>query len=160
MIISDTNCVVSIYGLGINGRLFSEAGSCGKMLILEAYSIWNSKKYAVVMNIMQLRQLLSHRPDLLLPGKKSVVLKEIVKLLYFDYTISIEPYDEDATLGLADGMKYLRLLCIKLFLLHLKRVFSDGYSSRQTGTSRRLPHNCGGDDSSPTQTTGHYLRSS
>lgn len=102
-IISDTSCVVSVYGIGINGRLFSEGSSAGKLLVLEAYSIWNCCKYAIVLNLMQIRQLFSHRPDLLRPGRKKDLLKEIVGLLYFEYTISIAPYEDDDSLNLSKG---------------------------------------------------------
>lgn len=102
-IISETNCIVQIYGLGINGRLFSEGSSTGKLLILEAYSIWNSTKYFTVLTMLQLRQLFSHRPDLLKPGAKAKLMKEIVDLMYFDYTITIVPYLDDLDLGLENG---------------------------------------------------------
>lgn len=104
--ISDTNCIVHIYGLGINGRLLSEGSSAGKLLILEAYSIWNSTKYAIVLSMMQLRMLFSSRPELLRPGKKSALMKEIVELLYFDYTVSIEPYEDDPDLKLEKGYQF------------------------------------------------------
>jgi hypothetical protein len=113
-VVSDTNCIVHIYGLGITGRLFSEGSSAGKLLILEAYSIWNSTKYAIVLTMMQLRLLFSHRPELLRPGKKAALMKEIVELLYFDYTISIEPYAEDPDLKLENGKRlyvYIVVIC-------------------------------------------------
>ena len=35
-IISDTNCIVTVYGLGINGRIVSSGANDGKMIIIEA----------------------------------------------------------------------------------------------------------------------------
>ena len=71
--------------------------------------MWNSTKYAIVLSMMQLRLLFSHRPELLRPGKKAALMKEIVELLFFDYTISIDPYEDDPDLKLEKG-RYPTLL--------------------------------------------------
>lgn len=90
-VISDTNCIVEIHGVGFNGRMFSEGASSPKFLVIEVYSLWNCQKYELVLTIMQLRLLLAARPDLLKPGKRKELLQSVLHSLYFDYTITIPP---------------------------------------------------------------------
>jgi hypothetical protein len=84
-IVSDTPCIVSIYGQGINGRVLSNGSSAGKLIILEAYSIWNSEKYMRIMSIMDLRVILQDKPDLFKPGMKRALIDELINLVYFKY---------------------------------------------------------------------------
>ncbi len=52
--ISETYCVIDVFGIGISGRV---AGSGTRMIILEAYSTWNCQKHVLVLTIPQLRQM-------------------------------------------------------------------------------------------------------
>ena len=42
--ISETYCLVDVYGVGVSGRVFAEGSSAGRMLVFEAYSFWNCEK--------------------------------------------------------------------------------------------------------------------
>lgn len=88
-IISETNCVVEVFGVGFNGRLFSEGSSKPKFIVIEVYSIWNCQKYVAALNLLELRFLLGlgERTDLLRPGRKMALINSIVDGLYFKYTI-------------------------------------------------------------------------
>lgn len=90
-IISETNCIVEVHGVGFSGRMFSEGSTSPKLLVIEAYSIWNSQKYTLVLTVMELRLLLVENPELLRPGRRADLLKVLVKSLYFKYTITIPP---------------------------------------------------------------------
>jgi hypothetical protein len=92
-IISDTNCIVEIFGVGFTGRLFSDGGTSPKLLVIEVYSIWNSQKYNLVLTVMELRLLLVNHPDLLKPGRRADLLQFLLGALYFEYTITIPPRD-------------------------------------------------------------------
>lgn len=85
--ISETNCVVEVFGVGFNGRLFSEGSSKPKFIVIEVYSIWNCQKYVAALNLLELRFLLGERTDLLRPGRKMALINSIVDGLYFKYTI-------------------------------------------------------------------------
>lgn len=92
-IISDTNCIVEIFGVGFNGRIFSEGAQSPKFLVVEVYSIWNCQKYQLVLTVLQLRLLLASKPELLKPGRRSELLQYVLHSLYFDYTITIPIID-------------------------------------------------------------------
>lgn len=53
--ISETPCIVEIYGVGITGRIFTEGSTAGKMFILEIYSVWNSQKFVVTLNVTDIK---------------------------------------------------------------------------------------------------------
>ncbi len=94
--ISETVCIVDVYGYGINGRLFSAGGpNSGKSLIIQAYSKWNSKKHEIYMDIMDVKRLLIDHVDLFKPGHKKNLLMLLIKHLYFTYTIKTYPLPED-----------------------------------------------------------------
>eukprot|EP01038_Epipyxis_sp_PR26KG_P006706 gene6706-9198_t len=89
-IISDTSSIISIYSLGIDGRLFSANNNInGRMLILEAYSVWNSQRYFITLSLQYLKELFKNHVYLFKPGNKMELVKRIIKLLYFRYTITI-----------------------------------------------------------------------
>jgi hypothetical protein len=92
-IISDTNCIVEIFGVGFTGRLFSDGGTSPKLLVIEVYSIWNCQKYTLVLTVMELRLLLVNHPDLLKPGRRADLLQFLLGALYFEYTITVPPRD-------------------------------------------------------------------
>jgi hypothetical protein len=89
--ISETPCVVTIYGVGINGRVFSDGGSDHRVIYIEAYSIWNSKLNTIALNMVQIKNALAWNPGLFKPGMKAELLATLVKQLYFDYTLTLFP---------------------------------------------------------------------
>lgn len=95
VMVSDTLAVIQINGLGIAGRLVANGGITKRMLIIEAYSVWNSTKYYLEISIAQLKYLFIEYPHLLEPGKKILLLEEVMKRLYFDYTLNIPPLPEE-----------------------------------------------------------------
>jgi hypothetical protein len=92
-LISETRCIVSIYGVGITGRLVSVQPS---VITIEAYSIWNSEKYTLELTGKELKQLLilSGHERLLKVGLKNDAIQHLLKLLYFSYTGSITSHDK------------------------------------------------------------------
>lgn len=90
-LISETRCVVDVYGLGINGRIFSEGSTSGRLLIIECYSIWNSQKYVLVLTGQQLRSFFAGHPAFIKAGHKMDVVQYIVDSLYFTYTVTVPP---------------------------------------------------------------------
>ena len=89
--ISETCCFVNVYGLGIAGRLMANSGKTARMVIVEAYSIWNSTTYTLTLTIPKLKAIFVNNYQLLEAGNKTKFLEELLKLLYFDYTITIPP---------------------------------------------------------------------
>ncbi len=87
--ISETYCVIDVYGIGISGRVFS--GGPGRMLIIEAYSTWNSEKHIMILTVPMMLELLSKQSDLFKAGNKQKLVETIVSYLYFSYTIEPAP---------------------------------------------------------------------
>jgi hypothetical protein len=54
-VISDTHCFVNIFGLGVAGRITAPGGTTNRMLLIEAYSVWNSTIYSLPLHIPQLK---------------------------------------------------------------------------------------------------------
>ena len=94
--ISETYCVIDVYGIGINGRIFSSGP--GKMIIIEAYSTWNSEKHIVVLTVPMLKDILAGDEALFRPGNKRKLVDTLISHLYFTYTISPAAlHDPDAS---------------------------------------------------------------
>ena len=87
MAISDTRCIISIYGTGIQGRLMSGQPS---LVEIECYSVWNSEMYKIQLNDKEMKQamILAGQEKLTKPGNKYKALKFLLRLLYFQYTIT------------------------------------------------------------------------
>jgi hypothetical protein len=90
IVISDTHCFVDIYGIGVSGRVLAPGAPTSRMLLIEAYSVWDSTKYTMQVAVPLLKSLLIGQEHLFLPGKKMQLMKALLRLLYFDYTISYE----------------------------------------------------------------------
>ena len=90
--ISETYCVIDVFGIGISGRV---SGSGARMIILEAYSTWNSHKHVLVLTVPQLRQMFAGHEELFLPGRKRELVDRIIHFLYFTYTIEPATLSED-----------------------------------------------------------------
>ena len=90
--ISESYCVVDVYGIGITGRVFSEGSNSGRMIVIEAYSHWNSEKHVVLLPFVELRQLLleTGHEGLFRPGRKEDLVRKLVDGLVFRYTVSAE----------------------------------------------------------------------
>jgi len=86
--ISETYCVIDIYGIGINGRIFS--GGPGKMIIIEAYSTWNSERHLIILTVPMLKEMLAGDEALFRPGNKQKLIDTLISYLYFTYTITPE----------------------------------------------------------------------
>ena len=86
-IISDTHCVVDVFGIGVCGRVVA-TGQTKRLLIVEVFSSWNCQKYSIVIKINQLKFLFAGREELFKPGKKRKLVEALLDLLYFEYTVS------------------------------------------------------------------------
>jgi hypothetical protein len=86
--ISDTLCMLEVYGIGMQGRITPEGVTSAKMLVVEAYSFWNSARYDLMLTGAQLRYLLADREEFLLPGRRTDILERLMKQLFFIYHIS------------------------------------------------------------------------
>jgi len=85
--VSETNCLVTIYGTGVNGRLFGSKGS-GQMIKMDIFSFWNSEKFSFSFTLADIKRLFIDRPDLLKAGCKDRIIRGLLKRLYFKYTIT------------------------------------------------------------------------
>lgn len=85
--ISETNCLVTIHGTGVNGRLFGSKGS-GQMIKMDIFSFWNSEKFTFSFTLADIKRLFIDRPDLLKAGCKDKIIHGLLKRLYFKYTIT------------------------------------------------------------------------
>lgn len=88
--ISDTSCLVDVYGTNINGRLFGGKGT-GQNIQMNIFSFWNCQKYSLSFTIGDVRRLFIDRPDLIKAGCKSKIIDGLLKRLYFKYTVTATP---------------------------------------------------------------------
>ena len=88
-IISDTNCIVDVFGIGINGRIFSDGSHTGRLLVVEVFSLWDCKKHTLNMTLLQLKTVFGPRPAFLKAGHKHDLVRELLRLMYFRYTVKI-----------------------------------------------------------------------
>lgn len=58
MVISDTHCFVDVYGIGVSGRVLAPGAPTSRMLVIEAYSVWDSTKYSMQVAVPLLKSLL------------------------------------------------------------------------------------------------------
>ncbi|KAJ8528666.1 hypothetical protein ON010_g14663 [Phytophthora cinnamomi] len=94
-LISRSYCVVSIFGEGIFGRLYG-AGLTGKdkkrRLHVEAYEPATSRTYFLRVTLRDIERLFlsggvdPERKALLAPGRKQELLRQLISLLYFEYS--------------------------------------------------------------------------
>lgn len=88
--ISKTYCLVSAYGVGIYGRLYSSGlaerhGNTSRFLRFEAYDPATSHVYTLVVTFRDLEWVFHARQEFLVAGKKHAIIKELIALLYFRY---------------------------------------------------------------------------
>ncbi|KAK1940164.1 hypothetical protein P3T76_008487 [Phytophthora citrophthora] len=94
ILISRSYCVVSVFGEGINGRLYG-AGLTGKnkkrFLQIEAYEPATSKTYLLRVTLQDIEWIFRvgegdhEREALLAAGRKQELLHQLIALLYFEY---------------------------------------------------------------------------
>ncbi|CAM9243555.1 unnamed protein product, partial [Discosporangium mesarthrocarpum] len=90
LLVSFTYSVVTVYGLGMAGRVLVEGAQYPRGLLVEAYSVTNSYRYTLRITMEELEELFANEPDKLGSGKKADMVDEFVKMLYFDYTVGVE----------------------------------------------------------------------
>ena len=88
-LVSETRCIVSVYGIGVTGRLIATGP---RIIILECLSIWNSELFVKHLTVQDLRNLLMCADDksLMKPGNKKAAIEYLLKHLYFKYTVIAE----------------------------------------------------------------------
>lgn len=91
MMISYTYCVVSVFGLGVAGRLFDPGGgsSTPKMLLVEVYSVWDSAVHKMTFTLAQVASVLRGHELMWRAGRKRDLVDRLVRQLYFEYHILI-----------------------------------------------------------------------
>lgn len=87
MTISDTPCIMEIFGVGMAGRIVADG-----VMVVEAYSPWNSLTYTLQLTFFDLRKLfLPEYPELFLPGNRNKLIATLLHFLYFEYTTTLKP---------------------------------------------------------------------
>ena len=89
--ISETSCLIDIYGTGINGRLFAGGKGSGQMIKMDIFSFWNSEKFTFSFTLADIKRLFINQPDLIKAGCKDKIINGLLKRLYFKYTITVTP---------------------------------------------------------------------
>ena len=108
MVISETRCIVTIYGVGIQGRLISGQPS---LISIDCYSIWNSQMCQIEISDKEVKNILimAGEEQLLNPGHKLNALRFLLKLLYFRYTVVAQrPTNMDEESGLEDEQERMK----------------------------------------------------
>ncbi|KAJ0407042.1 hypothetical protein P43SY_005315 [Pythium insidiosum] len=88
--VSRTYCIVSVFGVGLYGRLYGEgladrpAGQ-HRCLRVVAYDPERSHTFTLDVSLRDLEWLFQARPELLQAGKKPALLQKIIALLFFEY---------------------------------------------------------------------------
>ncbi|GAB9462935.1 hypothetical protein Gpo141_00000415 [Globisporangium polare] len=111
--ISKTYCLISVYGAGIYGRLYSsglaERHGNTRYLRIHAYDPQTSHVSELIVTFSDLEWLFEARKELLVAGKKHTIIKELIALLYFKYPGSGEGDNDDEDDLLSDQAK--RTVC-------------------------------------------------
>lgn len=98
--VSDTYCILSVYGVGIYGRLYGaglhERHGTHRFLRIEAYDPGSSQRFTLIVTLRDLEELFEQRNELLVAGKKPAIIKQLVALLYFEYDGHDGDDEEDA----------------------------------------------------------------
>lgn len=101
--ISKTYCLVSVFGVGIYGRLYSsglaERHGNTRYLRFKAYDPQTSRVFELLVTFSDLEWLFEARKELLAAGKKHVIIKELIALLYFRYPGDEGEDEDDDELG-------------------------------------------------------------
>lgn len=99
VMISKTFCLVSVFGVGIYGRLYStglvERHGNTRYLRFQTYDPQTSCVFELIVTFSDLEWLFEARKELLVAGKKHEIIKELIALLYFKYPASEEEETEE-----------------------------------------------------------------
>lgn len=92
--VSSTYCILSVYGVGIYGRLYGaglhERHGMHRFLRIEAYDPGSSQRFTLIVTLGDLEELFEQRTELLVAGKKQAIIKQLVALLFFEYDGQID----------------------------------------------------------------------
>ena len=96
--ISNDYSLISVHGMGISGRVYNEGEArVPKFLQITVHTPSDCGKYEIRVMVKELPDLFADQPDLLLPGRKKKMCKELIKLCYFEYSNSDPVNLEDET---------------------------------------------------------------
>jgi hypothetical protein len=90
-LISHSNCVVTVWGVGIAGRVVvAGTGAWPRHIEIEVYCTQNSFYYRLELHREDLHQLfVEEDAGDLLPGRRSALLSVLVKMLRFEYAVGV-----------------------------------------------------------------------
>ncbi|CAM9468122.1 unnamed protein product [Ectocarpus sp. 4 AP-2014] len=83
-------------GLGMAGRVVVEGAAYPRCLLIEAYIPASSETIQLYVSVDELERLFRDDPEKTRVGRREDMVLELVKMLYFDYTLETE--EADATL--------------------------------------------------------------
>eukprot|EP00948_MAST-09A_sp_MAST-9A-sp1_P000631 g631.t1 len=92
--ISNTYCILTVYGMGIHGRVYGEgvnaSGHMPRFLTISAYDPRDCGNYEVRVEMDELKRLFSNNADLLIAGHKFELIRALIRMLKFDYGTEVE----------------------------------------------------------------------
>ena len=139
IVISDTHCFVDIYGLGVSGRVLAPGAPTSRLLLIEAYSVWDSTKYSMQVAVPLLKSLLVGQEHLFLPGKKMQLMKALLRLLYFEYTIS---YEEEQVVAPSDRRTSVDSRSVTSSRRHSVLSRESDSGNRKVNNQEQIDFNC------------------
>ncbi|CAN0269919.1 unnamed protein product, partial [Hapterophycus canaliculatus] len=79
-----------VFGLGMAGRVVVEGAPFPRGLLVEAYVPASCETCELFLSVEDLKLLFLKDPENMSVGKKGDMVLELVKMLYFDYTLETE----------------------------------------------------------------------
>eukprot|EP00903_Cladosiphon_okamuranus_P016164 g14917.t1 len=92
--------VVGVFGLGMAGRVVVEGAPHPRGLLFEAYVPASCETCQLHVSVDDLKRLFWDDPQKMWVGKKGDMVVELVKMLYFEYTLETEVADSSAPDGI------------------------------------------------------------
>ena len=86
MTITQTRCIMTVFGLGIAGRAFAEGIHNPRYILIEAYDQEKCMVSKLLVSMQRLKELFYNFPELLQAGRKRRMVIELCKLCYFEYS--------------------------------------------------------------------------
>ncbi|CAM9389734.1 unnamed protein product [Scytosiphon promiscuus] len=99
LLVSRTQTVLTVFGLGMAGRVVVEGAPYPRGLMIEAYVPASSETCELFLSVEDLKFLFRNDPDNMWVGQKGNMVLEVVKMLYFDYTLETEVLDASSPSG-------------------------------------------------------------
>ncbi|CAN0003257.1 unnamed protein product [Ectocarpus fasciculatus] len=98
LLVSRTQAVLTgkdekLFGLGMAGRVVVEGAAYPRCLLIEAYVPASSETSQLYVSVDELERLFRDDPEKMWVGRKEDMVLELVKMLYFDYTLETEEAD-------------------------------------------------------------------